>query len=222
MCLVKRVSKAYYGRADHQTAFASLYHRLHCNASSSSSFLFWSRVLFCVIIDLGYFHPSFVSNWKIASRNKSKTFLADKIDTRLLNFYSPSSIIEKMSQNISNSNLIWSKSHSILFLINLFLVNLPGEWWVEEKQSPIFFSPENSLFFYCIVLFPLFSLRISSSMRDRSEQSQASQFHFPVPISVPVSYRDIVGGWIRKVFLFPFMFVPGPPSKSRRPDQTKS
>ena len=58
-------------------------------------------------------------------------------------------------------------------------------------------------------------------MRDMSEQSQASQFDFPVPISVPVSYREIVGGLIRKMVLFPFMFV-GPPSKSRRPDRTKS
>ena len=119
-----------------------------------------------------YFRTSFVSNGKIASRNKNSY-----LNTRLLNFYFPSSIIEKNESKYFKPNLIWSKSHSIF-----------SDWLVVSwKEAISYFFLENS---------PFFAL---------------------------LSYsRNIVGGWVRKKFLFPFMFVPGPPSKSRRPDRTKS
>ena len=116
------------------------------------------------------------------------------------------------------------KSGSERFVTNHFPSSSSSIEWETALQfiSYSYFSPMKTHLFLLYCPIPPFSLRISSSMRDRSEQSQASHLHFPDSISVPVSYRDIVGGWIRKVFLFPFMFVPGPPSKSRRPDQTKS
>ena len=86
-----------------------------------------------------YFHTSFVSNGKIASRNKNSY-----LKTRLLNFSFPSSIIEKMSQNISNSNLIWSKSHSIF-----------SAWLVVSWKEAISYFFSWKLTFFCpIVLFP--------------------------------------------------------------------
>ena len=104
-----------------------------------------------------------------------------------------------------------------------FHVFIKSAWWVVSWREVIsYFSPMKTHLFLLYCPIPPFSLRISSSMMDRSEQSQASHLHFPDSISVPVSYRDIMGGWIRKVFLFSFMFVSGPPSKSRRPPRTKS